>query len=157
LDLSAGIVVVFVESFHIGETDMTAGMSNTPMISIVDDDEAVRNATKALIRSLGYRVATFASAEDFLKSDRLRETSCLISDVQMPGLNGLELQEHLTAAGHRIPTIFVTPARPRHAVRRGLLHEQAVQRSQPDRLSRPRAAKDGLISRVLAGFGAGCP
>lgn len=78
------------------------------MISIVDDDDAVRTATRALVRSLGYNAATFASAEEFLKSDRLHETACLISDVQMPGLNGLELQEHLKAAGHRIPTIFVT-------------------------------------------------
>jgi FixJ family two-component response regulator len=132
LDLSAGIVVVFVESFHIGETDMTAGMSKTPMISIVDDDEAVRNATKALIRSLGYRVATFASAEDFLKSDRLRETSCLISDVQMPGLNGLELQEHLTAAGHRIPTIFVT--------------------AFPDDRLRDRAMRSGAVSFMSKPF-----
>lgn len=80
----------------------------TPMISIVDDDEAVRNATRALIRSLGYRVATFASAEDFLKSERLRDTACLISDVQMPGLNGIELQDRLAASGHRIPIIFMT-------------------------------------------------
>jgi FixJ family two-component response regulator len=78
------------------------------MISIVDDDESVRNATRALVRSLGYRVATFASAEDFLKSDKLNETACLISDVQMPGLNGIELQERLNANGHRIPIIFIT-------------------------------------------------
>jgi FixJ family two-component response regulator len=78
------------------------------MISIVDDDEAVRNATRALIRSLGYRVETFASAEEFLESDRLHETACLISDVQMPGLNGIELQARLKADGHRIPIIFVT-------------------------------------------------
>jgi FixJ family two-component response regulator len=78
------------------------------MISIVDDDESVRNATKALIRSLGYRVATFASAEEFLASERLRDTACLISDVQMPGVNGIELQERLNASGHRIPIIFMT-------------------------------------------------
>lgn len=83
-------------------------MPKTPVISIVDDDEAVRNATKALIRSLGYRVATFASAEEFLKSDRLHDTACLISDVQMPGLNGIELQDRLAASGHRIPIIFMT-------------------------------------------------
>jgi len=78
------------------------------MIAIVDDDEAVRNATKALIRSLGYGAATFSSAEEFLGSNRLHETSCLISDVQMPGLDGIELQERLAAAGHRIPIIFIT-------------------------------------------------
>ena len=78
------------------------------MISIVDDDESVRNATKALIRSLGYRVATFASAEEFLASEKLQDTACLISDVQMPGLNGIELQDRLTASGHHIPIIFIT-------------------------------------------------
>ncbi len=80
----------------------------TPMIAIVDDDEAVRNATKTLIRSLGYRTATFSSAEEFLNSKGLHETSCLISDVQMPGLNGIELQDRLTAGGYRIPIIFMT-------------------------------------------------
>ena len=79
-----------------------------PMISIVDDDDAVRNATRTLIRSLGYHVATFASAEEFLKSEQLHQTDCLISDVQMPGLSGIELQERLNANGHRIPMIFIT-------------------------------------------------
>jgi FixJ family two-component response regulator len=83
-------------------------MPKTPMICIVDDDQAVRDATKALIRSLGYRVATFASAEEFLKSERLHDTACLISDVQMPGLTGIELQDRLAASGHRIPIIFMT-------------------------------------------------
>src|SRR5262245_887825 len=78
------------------------------MISIVDDDESVREATKGLVRSLGYSAATFGSAEEFLRSDRLHDTSCLITDVQMPGLSGLELQSHLIAAGHPMPMIFVT-------------------------------------------------
>jgi FixJ family two-component response regulator len=78
------------------------------MISILDDDESVREATKGLVRSLGYAAATFASAEEFLESDRLHDTSCLIADVQMPGLSGVELQDRLTAAGNRTPIIFVT-------------------------------------------------
>ena len=86
------------------------------MISIVDDDESVRDATKGLVRSLGYVAATFASGEEFLNSDRVNDTSCLISDVQMPGLDGLELQSRLTAMGRRIPIIFVT-AFPREQVR----------------------------------------
>jgi FixJ family two-component response regulator len=83
-------------------------LPKVPVISIVDDDESVREATKGLVRSLGYAAATFASAEDFLQSDRLHDTSCLISDLQMPGLSGVELQDRLTAAGHRMPIIFVT-------------------------------------------------
>jgi FixJ family two-component response regulator len=78
------------------------------MISIVDDDEAVREATKGLVRSLGYRAATFGSAEDFLRSERVDDTSCLIADVHMPGLSGLELQSHLIAEGRRMPVIFIT-------------------------------------------------
>jgi len=78
------------------------------MISIVDDDAAVRQATEALVRSLGHRAATFSSAEEFLSSDRLHETSCLITDVQMPGMTGIELQCRLTATGPRCPVIVVT-------------------------------------------------
>src|SRR4051812_2425779 len=78
------------------------------MISIVDDDESVRETTKGLIRSLGYVAATFASAEDFLGSGRVQETACLISDVQMPGMSGIDLQSRLIADGHRLPVIFIT-------------------------------------------------
>lgn len=83
-------------------------MPKVPVISIVDDDESVREATKGLVRSLGYTAATFASAEEFLDSTHLHETSCLITDVQMPGLNGVELQSRLIADGHRMPVIFIT-------------------------------------------------
>jgi FixJ family two-component response regulator len=86
------------------------------MISIVDDDESVREATRCLVRSLGYGAAAFASAEEFLDSDRLLDTSCLITDVEMPGLSGLELQSRLAANGHRIPIIFIT-AYPEERVR----------------------------------------
>ena len=77
------------------------------MISIVDDDEFVRESTKALVRSLGYNARAFASAEEFLESN-LDDTSCLILDVQMKGLSGVELQELLIAQGRRTPIIFVT-------------------------------------------------
>jgi FixJ family two-component response regulator len=83
-------------------------LPKVPVISIVDDDESVREATRGLVRSLGYAAAAFASAEEFLQSERLHDTSCLITDVQMPGLSGIELQSRLTAAGHRMPVIFVT-------------------------------------------------
>jgi FixJ family two-component response regulator len=78
------------------------------MISIVDDDESMREATKGFVRSLGYDAETFASAEDFLQSSRLDDTSCLITDVQMPGLSGVELQSHLIARGNCTPMIFIT-------------------------------------------------
>ena len=79
-----------------------------PVISIVDDDASVRDAMNGFVRSLGYVAATFRSAEEFLCSERLNDTSCLIADVQMPGLGGLELQGHLIAEGHPLPMIFVT-------------------------------------------------
>ena len=79
-----------------------------PMIAVVDDDESFRRATTSFIRSLGYSVLQFASAEAFLKSDCLHDTHCLISDVQMPGMNGIELQDQLIVQGHRLPIIFVT-------------------------------------------------
>jgi FixJ family two-component response regulator len=78
------------------------------MISIVDADQGVREATNRLIRSLGYNVSTFASAEEFLKSERLRDTSCLITHLRMPGLSGIELQDQLIAGGHHMPVIFIT-------------------------------------------------
>src|SRR5262249_36867208 len=78
------------------------------MISIVDDDASVREATRALVRSLGHSAATFASAEEFLRSDRLHETSCLITDVQMSGMDGIALQDRLNAAGPHCPVIVVT-------------------------------------------------
>jgi FixJ family two-component response regulator len=79
-----------------------------PKIAIVDDNESVREATKDLIRSLGYRAMTFASAEEYLESGQVDDTACLITDVEMPGLNGIELQSVLAARDHRIPIIFIT-------------------------------------------------
>ena len=78
------------------------------MISIVEDDDFVRDSLQDLIESLGYDVVTFESAEQFLEAACLAETSCLITDLQMPGLSGLDLQGRLMADGHRIPVIFVT-------------------------------------------------
>src|SRR6516164_645851 len=87
---------------------MSTDSSKTPMISIVDDDPFVRQATDSLVQSLGYRTSTFASAEDFLQSSYIHETTCLISDVQMPGRKGVDLQRVLIAQGHRMPVIFIT-------------------------------------------------
>ena len=78
------------------------------MISIVDDDISVREATKDWVRSLGYVAAAFASAEEFLQSGKVNDTECVITDVQMPGLSGIELQSYLISQGNRTPIIFVT-------------------------------------------------
>jgi FixJ family two-component response regulator len=88
--------------------ERTALVANIPIFSIVDDDESMRAVTSSLIRSLGFKAYAFASAEEFLRSPRLRETSCIISDVQMPNMNGLELQSTLIAQGYKIPIIFFT-------------------------------------------------
>jgi FixJ family two-component response regulator len=80
-----------------------AQVEHTPLISVVDDDEPIREAINELISSLGYRSVKFASAEEFLSSDRLSDTSCVITDVRMPGLSGIDLQSHLIAQGHTMP------------------------------------------------------
>ena len=83
-------------------------MSKPPLVAIVDDDASVRATTDSLVRSLGYIVHTFASAEEFLRSNRLDDLSCVIADVQMPGMSGVELQAHLLSQGYRLPFIFFT-------------------------------------------------
>lgn len=79
-----------------------------PLIAIVDDDASVRIATESLMRSLGYAARSFASADEFLRSPQLDEVACLITDVQMPGMNGLELQHALHAIRCAVPVIFIT-------------------------------------------------
>jgi FixJ family two-component response regulator len=81
---------------------------NSALISIIDDDRSVREAIQGLIRSLGYATVAFGSAEDYLDSGRIGDTACIITDLQMPGLSGIDLQRRLIADGHRTPMIFVT-------------------------------------------------
>ena len=83
-------------------------MAKSHVISIIDDDPSVREATQSLIRSLGYDAEVFASAEEYLQSDSLNDSSCLITDLHMPGMSGTDLQDRLIADGHEIPIIFVT-------------------------------------------------
>jgi len=83
-------------------------LSKSPVVAIIDDDASVRATTDSLVRSLGYIVSTFASAEEFLRSDRLDDLSCVIADVQMPGMSGVELQAHLLTQGCPVPFIFFT-------------------------------------------------
>lgn len=78
------------------------------MISIVDDDESVRAAMESLVRSLGHDAATFSSAEEYLDSRYVRDTSCLITDLVMPGMSGVDLQDRLIADGNDTPVIFMT-------------------------------------------------
>jgi FixJ family two-component response regulator len=95
-------------------------MGKAPVIAIVDDDEAVRTATASLVRSIGYTARTYASAPDFLRDCATHEPSCLITDVQMPVMTGVELQQELVAAGRNLPIIFIT-AFPNEAVRQRVL------------------------------------
>src|SRR5262245_12212682 len=83
-------------------------MPVVPVISIVDDDDALRNSLDDLIRSIGFRTQGFPSAEAFLSSNQARDTACLILDVRMTGMNGLDLQRQLVAANWRMPIIFIT-------------------------------------------------
>jgi FixJ family two-component response regulator len=100
-------------------------LPSSPVVSIIDDNESVREGTKALLRSLGYAAATFASSEEFLESGSLRHTCCVITDVQMRGLSGIELQRHLIDNGHTMPVIFIT-AFPDERVRTCALDAGAV-------------------------------
>jgi FixJ family two-component response regulator len=83
-------------------------MSETPLISIVDDDPLARDGIRELVESLGYKGVAFISAAHFLESGLIAETTCLITDLQMPGLNGLELQEALRSQGYQTPVILIT-------------------------------------------------
>jgi len=102
------------------------------LISVVDDDESMREAIRGLMKSLGYAAVAFASAEEFLSSCQIPRTSCLITDVQMPGITGLELHHRLLAAGKIIPTILIT--------------------AYPDDSARERALGDGVVSYLSKPF-----
>jgi FixJ family two-component response regulator len=78
------------------------------MIAVIDDDATVRSGIAFLLKSFGYNATPFGSAEDFLGSDILRQTSCIISDIKMPGMTGVELQDSLISSGWSIPIIFMT-------------------------------------------------
>jgi len=113
------------------------------MISIIDDDVCAREATARVIQSLGYAVASYASAEDYLDSDHIDGTSCLITDVHMPGLSGVELYRRLRADGFTAPTIVVT-GQPDESMRTQVLAAGAIAF-----LSKP-FAKNVLLACVKA-------
>ena len=90
------------------EDSASAGPGSRELIAVVDDDESVRNAVHGVLRSVGLQARTFASAEDFLRSGHQARTTCLITDLQMPGMSGLELQATLASEAPRIPVIFIS-------------------------------------------------
>jgi FixJ family two-component response regulator len=100
-------------------------MATPTIISVVEDDQPFRESMRKLMISLGYAVEAFPSAADFLASPLLSATACLVTDMQMPGMTGVELHRHLVDVGHPIPTILVT--------------------AYPDELTRSRAMKDGVV------------
>ena len=107
-------------------------MLKKELISIVDDDESVREAMQGLMKSLGFTVETFASAEEFLASDSRNHAACLITDVQMPGLTGLGLHDRLVRSGRPIPTIVIT--------------------AYPDERARARALQAGVVCYLVKPF-----
>ena len=100
-------------------------MTKKPLVSVVEDDQFFRDSMRRLMRSLGYAAEAFASAADFLASPRLGETACLIADVHMPAMTGIELHRRLIEAGQAIPTILVT--------------------AYPNDVDRARALNDGVV------------
>ena len=116
------------------------------VISIVDDDESVREAIESLIKSVGFNAKAFASAEELLNSKHIEDTSCLILDMRMPGMNGLELQRRLAADGYGIPIIFIS-AHSDDQIRAQALEEGAV-----DFLFKPFSEK-ALVDAVHVALG----
>jgi FixJ family two-component response regulator len=95
-------------------------MPGVPLIAIVDDDDSLRNSLENLIRSFGFRAQGFPSAEAFLSWRQARDTVCLILDVRMPGMNGLDLQRQMTTRNWRVPIVFITSHADDHAEARAL-------------------------------------
>ena len=117
-------------------------MANPPLISVVDDDNSVRESLQSLMRSVGFAVKVFASAEEFLNWDHLRDTDCLILDVRMPGMSGLELQRHLVASHYEMPIIFITA----HASE-GEVRSLALENGAVSYLAKP-LSEDALLNAV---------
>jgi FixJ family two-component response regulator len=107
------------------ERTARGGVMKKLLVSVVEDDRFFRDSMGRLMRSLGYNVEAFSSAADFLASPRLIETTCLIADVHIPAMTGIELYRHLIEAGYAIPTILVT--------------------AYPDDVDRARALNDGVV------------
>jgi FixJ family two-component response regulator len=103
-----------------------------PLVAIVDDDDSIRDATENLLEAAGYSTTTFASAGSFMSSERRHRVSCVVADMRMPGMTGLELAEALAASGHAIPTVLVT--------------------AYPDEQTRLRARQAGILCYLSKPF-----
>jgi FixJ family two-component response regulator len=116
-----------------------------PLISIVDDDESLRDALKSLIDSVGFRSEVFDSGEEFLNSPVVSQTDCLITDVRMSGMSGLELQDRLKAANSSIPIVFISAHDDREA------RARALRAGAVDFLQKP-FSEDSLLGAISAGL-----
>lgn len=124
-----------------------ATRDNGNIVAVIDDDELVRTALKELMRSAGLPACAFASAEDFLNSGQQAQTACLVADIRMPGMSGLELQAKLNADRRRIPTIFITA----HGDEKMRL--QALRAGAVEFLAKP-FDDEALLEKVRAAFDA---
>jgi FixJ family two-component response regulator len=118
-------------------------VSQTPLLACIDDDLSICEAIKGLLMASGFTTETFLSAEEFLQFPRLENTSCLITDVQLGGMSGLQLQDRLADSGHGIPIIFIT-AFPDERIR-----ERALSAGAVCFLTKP-VTKDGLLTCIRA-------
>jgi FixJ family two-component response regulator len=109
----------------VGTCELRGPMPKAPLVSVVEDDRFFRESMGRLVRSLGFAVEAFSSAADFLASPRVVETACLIADVHMPAMTGVELHRQLKKAGYGIPTILIT--------------------AHPNDVDRARALNDGVV------------
>lgn len=107
-------------------------MASPPLVSVVDDDESVRESLPDLLREFGFAAQAFASAEEFLASDRIGQTHCLILDIAMPGMSGPDLQRELRRRGERIPIVFIT--------------------AHGDETTRPRLIEQGAVECLIKPF-----
>ena len=121
-------------------------MGSLPLISIVDDDASVRKSLCGLVRSVGFAAEAFASAKEFLSSGNVRDTHCLILDVRMPGMGGLELQRRLAADGCAVPVVFIT------AHGDAASRAQALEAGAVECLLKP-FSEEALLSAIRAGSG----
>src|ERR1700758_5026433 len=127
MDAAARVAHCFVMQSHQG---MSA--SERPLLSVVDDDESVRESLPDLLREFGFAARAFSSAQEFLSSDYVDETRCLILDIAMPGMTGLDLQQELKRRGQEIPIIFIT--------------------GQKDECTRKQAFKQGAVQFLYKPF-----